>query len=152
MAQPRNQYPRLMSHFTPISALLGGVLIGIAASLLLLTDGRIAGISNIFAGVLRPVRGDVAWRLAFLCGLLAAGALGLYFAPEKIAVAPRSIALLAVAGLVVGVGTRLANGCTSGHGVCGVSRLSPRSLIATATFIATGVLTVTLMRVLSGGL
>jgi uncharacterized membrane protein YedE/YeeE len=140
-----------MVHFTPISALLGGVLIGIAASLLLLSDGRIAGISGIFGGIVRPVRGDFAWRLAFVLGLLAAGVVGLLVAPDKIGVAPRSLALLGVAGVVVGIGTRLSNGCTSGHGVCGVSRLSPRSLVATATFIATGVLTVTLLRMLGVG-
>jgi hypothetical protein len=139
-----------MSHFTPWSALLGGGLIGLAASILLLSIGRVAGVSGIAGGVLRPRRGDVLWRVWFVLGLLAAGALFARLSPESMTASPRSLVLVVIAGLLVGVGTRLGNGCTSGHGVCGISRLSPRSLIATVTFMSTGILMVTLVRILGG--
>lgn len=134
-----------------VEPLLGGVLIGLAASLLLWLNGRVVGVSGMLGGVLSPARGDVLWRVLALLGLMLAGVIGLMVAPERIGRSPRSLAILALAGLCVGIGTRLSNGCTSGHGVCGVSRLSPRSLIATATFIATGVLTVLAFRVIGGG-
>jgi len=124
------------------SALGGGILIGLAATLLLWTSGRIAGISGIVDGVLRPRAGDTQWRVAFLAGLvIAAGACILLFpgAPQPRTDFPR--AALVVAGLLVGFGTRLGNGCTSGHGVCGLGRLSPRSLAAVLTFIATAMAT-----------
>jgi uncharacterized protein len=131
-----------MQQFTPYSALLGGVLIGAAASLLLLANGRVAGISSILDGLLVFGRGDWTWRALFVSGLLLAGVGALLFAPERIGASPRSLPTLIIAGLLVGIGTKLASGCTSGHGVCGISRLSPRSLIATCTFIALGMLVV----------
>ena len=137
-----------MTDFTPWHSTLGGVLIGLAASLLLLGAGRVAGISGIFAGVFLPSgAGDRGWRIVFLVGLLGGALLGQWLAPGSIAPAPRSLPWLALSGLLVGSGTRLAGGCTSGHGVCGLSRGSVRSLVATLTFIATGMLTVTLLRV-----
>lgn len=129
-------------HFTPGASFGGGMLIGIAAAMLVLLNGRIAGISGIVGGLLRPLRGDILWRLAFVLGLFAApGAMGLVSALA----APRieaSFGMLALAGLLVGVGTSYGSGCTSGHGVCGISRLSPRSLVATAAFMLAGVATV----------
>jgi uncharacterized protein len=139
-----------MHDFTPWSALAGGALIGLAASLLLLGNGRIAGISGILSGLLVRQPGDVSWRGWFLGGLLLAGLVGQLIAPESIGLSPRSLALTAAAGLLVGVGTRIGNGCTSGHGVCGLSRLSLRSLAATATFIASGIAAVFVVRVLGG--
>jgi uncharacterized protein len=134
-----------------LEPLSGGLLIGIAAALLLWLNGRVVGVSGMLGGVLAPVRGDVSWRVLALLGLALAGAIGALVAPEQIGRSPRPLPVLALAGLCVGIGTRLSNGCTSGHGVCGVSRLSPRSLIATMTFVATGVLTVLALRVLGGG-
>jgi len=131
--------------------LAGGALIGSSAALLLWLNGRVVGISGMLGGMLAPVRGDVSWRALALLGLVLAGVIGMLVAPEQIGRSPRSLPVLALAGLFVGIGTRLSNGCTSGHGVCGVSRLSPRSLVATATFIATGVLTVLALRVLGAG-
>jgi uncharacterized protein len=139
-----------MHDFTPWSALFGGALIGLAASLLLLASGRIAGISGMIGGLLVRNRGDVSWRVLFLAGLVMAGVTALLVAPESIGSSPRGLLALALAGILVGVGTRLGNGCTSGHGVCGLSRLSSRSLVATVTFIATGAATVTLVRLLGG--
>ncbi|KQW94037.1 YeeE/YedE [Massilia sp. Root418] len=134
------------SQFTPYASLAGGVLIGLAAALLLLMNGRIAGISGIVGGLLRPVKGDVAWRLAFVLGLAAAPAAYALFAPMPAAQIDAGSGALVLAGLLVGVGTRYGAGCTSGHGVCGLSRLSPRSAAATATFMAAGFLTVYLLR------
>ncbi len=134
------------NHFTPWASLAGGVLIGIAAAMLVLLNGRVAGISGILGGVLVPRRADIAWRVAFVAGLLAAPWVYLLFAP---AVAPRidaGFGTLIVAGLLVGLGTRYGSGCTSGHGVCGLSRLSPRSLAATGTFMAAGFATVYVAR------
>jgi uncharacterized membrane protein YedE/YeeE len=129
-------------HFTPWTSLAGGILIGIAAGMLVLANGRIAGISGIVGGLLSPRRGDIAWRLAFVAGLLAAPLVMLVASP---ALSPRidaGFGTLVVAGLIVGAGTRYGGGCTSGHGVCGLSRLSPRSLVATLCFMAAGVATV----------
>ena len=140
-----------MHDFTPWSALAGGALIGLAASLLLVLRGRVAGISGIVAGLFLGPRGEVGWRALFVAGLLSAGALGSWLAPARIGSSPRSLLMLAVAGLLVGLGTRLGNGCTSGHGVCGLSRLSVRSLVATATFMATGILMTLLARAVGGG-
>ncbi|WP_224242807.1 YeeE/YedE family protein [Hyalangium gracile] len=130
--------------------LLGGALIGLSASLLLWANGRVAGISGIVGSVLAPIRGDVAWRLVFFGGLLTGGLLLVWLRPGAFG-APASlgssgIALLAAAGLLVGFGSRLGNGCTSGHGICGISRGSVRSIVATLTFMATGALTVFLAR------
>lgn len=137
--------------FTPWSALGGGVLIGIAAGMFVLLNGRIAGISGIVGGLLKPARGDVAWRVAFVGGLLGAP---LLYALVSALPAPRIDAgygTLVLAGLLVGIGTRLGSGCTSGHGVCGLSRLSPRSLAATAAFMAAGFVTVFVIRHLISG-
>ena len=141
-----------MEHFTPVSSLLGGALIGLAASILLLFNGRVAGISGILGGALNPAPGDTLWRLMFLLGLMGAGAVGALLRPAAFVACPvQSMSIIALAGFLVGYGTRLGNGCTSGHGVCGVSRLSPRSLLATATFLATGAITVFIAKHLLGG-
>ena len=132
-----------MSNFTPIASLVGGILIGLSASAMLLLDGKIAGISGIVAGVLRPMRGETAWKVCFVAGLFTGGLVLRLVLPGAFAFGiVRSWPVLVLAGLLVGFGTRLGNGCTSGHGVCGVSRLSARSIVATLTFIATGALTV----------
>jgi uncharacterized membrane protein YedE/YeeE len=128
-----------MADFTPIPALVGGALIGLAASILLIANGKVAGISGILAGLLG--RAELQWRGWFVGGLLLAGVLAL-FAPASIGSSPRSLPVLAVAGLLVGVGTRLGGGCTSGHGVCGISRLSARSIAATVVFVALGMFVV----------
>jgi uncharacterized protein len=135
-----------MSAFTPVAALTGGVLIGIAAAMLVLFNGRIAGISGILGGLLRPRKSDVNWRLAFLLGLLAAPAAYAWFATLPASRMETGNTLLIVAGLLVGVGTRYGAGCTSGHGVCGLSRLSWRSLAATLAFMAAGFATVFVTR------
>ncbi len=124
--------------FTPLSSLAGGLLIGLAAALLILWNGRIAGISGILGGLLRPRSGEIAWRVAFLAGLILAPVLyGAFFALPAVDIAA-SRATLVVAGFLVGIGSRYGAGCTSGHGVCGVSRLSPRSLVATLVFMLAG--------------
>jgi uncharacterized membrane protein YedE/YeeE len=134
------------SHFTLWTSLAGGVLIGIAAAMLILLNGRIAGISGIVGGLLRPRAGDVAWRAAFVGGMIAAPlAYAALVAVPSVTIAAGYPALI-VAGLLVGVGTRYAGGCTSGHGVCGISRLSPRSIFATLTFMAGGFLMAFLLR------
>ena len=133
-------------HFTPQAALAGGLLIGLAAAAFILLNGRIAGISGIIGGLLRAQRGDVGWRLAFLGGLLAAPLVyGLVSTLPAVTVDAGTGTLVA-AGLLVGVGTRYGAGCTSGHGVCGISRGSPRSLVATAAFMFAGFLTVYIVR------
>ena len=130
------------NHFTPWTSLAGGMLIGIAAAMLVLLNGRVAGISGIVGGLLAPRRGEIAWRIAFVAGLLAAPALWMVLAEIPAARIDAGFGTLVVAGLLVGVGTSYGSGCTSGHGVCGLSRLSPRSLAATAAFMAAGVATV----------
>lgn len=134
------------NNFTPWTALAGGALIGIASAIFVLFNGRIAGITGILGGLLRPKLRDIGWRLAFIIGLTAAPLLWLLFAPLPEIQIDASNTLLAVAGLIVGIGTRYGSGCTSGHGVCGISRLSPRSIIATLAFMATGILTVYMVR------
>jgi len=137
-------------HFTPLPALTGGLLIGLAAAAFLVCNGRIAGISGIVGGLLRPARGDRWWRLAFVAGLAGAPLAWRLLAPLP---APRIDAgtpLLLLAGLLVGVGTRYGSGCTSGHGVCGLSRGSPRSLAASALFMGAGFATVFILRHLIG--
>lgn len=141
-----------LEHFTPFSPLFGGMLIGLSASILLLANGRVAGISGILGGALSPVPGDALWRAMFLLGLIGTGTVLTWLRPESFQVGlHRSVPAVALAGLLVGYGTRLGNGCTSGHGVCGLSRTSPRSLFATLTFMATGAATVFLVQHLMGG-
>lgn len=132
--------------FTPLSALVGGLMIGLAAALLILLNGRIAGISGTVAGLLRPQRGETAWRVAFVAGLVLAPVVWGLFAALPAVRIDASYPMLVVAGLLVGIGTRYGSGCTSGHGVCGLSRLSPRSMAATALFMAAGFATVAAMR------
>lgn len=134
------------THFTPWASLSGGVLLGIAAALFVLLSGRVLGISGILGGLLTPRRGDVGWRVAFMAGLLAAPLAWRFFAPLPTARIEAGWPLLVIAGLLVGWGTRYGSGCTSGHGVCGLARLSPRSLMATAAFMATGFATVFVAR------
>jgi uncharacterized membrane protein YedE/YeeE len=134
-----------------VAGLLGGVLIGLAAALMLFANGRVAGISGIVGNLLRPAPGDVLWRAMFVLGLIGTGAIALRLAPGAFQAQARPLWLVGAAGLLVGFGTRLGSGCTSGHGVCGVSRFSPRSIAATATFTAAGAATVYVARHLLGG-
>jgi uncharacterized protein len=138
------------NHFTPWSALAGGGLIGISVALLILLNGRIAGITGIVGGLFKPVKGDVAWRIAFTFGLIIAPNIWLLFGKLPEITIDANYGLLVVAGLIVGFGARLGSGCTSGHGVCGISRLSPRSIVATLAFMGTGLLTVFIARHLLG--
>jgi uncharacterized membrane protein YedE/YeeE len=132
--------------FTPWAALLGGALIGLAAAMLVLLNGRIAGISGILGGLLLARSGEMGWRAAFLLGLIAAPLVYALFARLPPVQIEAGTGALLAAGLCVGLGTRFAGGCTSGHGVCGLARLSPRSLAATLTFMASGLITVFVMR------
>ena len=134
------------AHFTPWSSFAGGLLIGVAVAAFVLIHGRIAGISGILGGLLRPAGQDVGWRIAFVVGLLAAPALYALFARLPSATIEAGFPVMVIAGLLVGVGTRYGAGCTSGHGVCGISRLSPRSLIATLAFMTAGFATVFVIR------
>lgn len=136
--------------FTPWASLGGGALIGLAAALLILGGGRVAGISGIAGGLFRPGAGEWPWRAAFLAGLIAAPLVWGLFAALPVVRSDASTAMLIAAGLLVGVGTRYGSGCTSGHGVCGLSRLSPRSLVATLAFMGTGFVTVYLVRHVAG--
>ena len=141
-----------MAEFDPISALVGGALIGLASVLSMLLTGRIAGISGILGGCLTLVADGRAWRVAFIVGLvLAPVASGLLGYPLPTPVMPANWALIIVAGFLVGFGARLGGGCTSGHGVCGIARLSPRSIVATATFMGTAIIVVAVMRYVFGG-
>jgi uncharacterized membrane protein YedE/YeeE len=138
--------------FTPVLSTLGGALIGASASAMLLLEGRVAGISGIVGGLFTPKAGDIGWRLAFVAGLVLAGIGGMLLAPESLAVeVQRPPWMLVVAGLLVGVGTRLGNGCTSGHGVCGLSRMSPRSLASVVTFMGVGAAVAVVVGRLAGG-
>ena len=132
--------------FTPVAALVGGALIGLAAAMFVLFNGRIAGISGILGGLLRPTSGDVGWRLAFVAGLLIAPVVYALVAALPASRIDAGSTLMVIAGVLVGVGTRYGAGCTSGHGVCGLSRLSLRSLAATLVFMAAGFATVFVMR------
>ena len=132
--------------FTPWSSLIGGMLIGLAAALFVLLNGRIAGISGVLGGLLSPVQGDVLWRVAFVGGIIAAPLVYSIFQTLPQAQIDADYAALIAAGLLVGVGTRYGSGCTSGHGVCGLSRLSLRSLVATAIFMGAGFVTVYVVR------
>ena len=141
-----------MHDFTPIPALLGGALIGAAASLFLWSHGKVAGISGLYGGILRRGTSDRAVRVWFVAGLVLAGLAVRLVRPAAFASAwTPGLGLALLAGVVVGVGTQMGNGCTSGHGVCGISRFSTRSIVATLTFMATGVLTVFVVRHVLGG-
>ena len=137
--------------FTPATALAGGLLIGVAAAMLALLNGRIAGVSGILGGLLLPGATLAPWRLAFLAGMIGAPLAYTVFARLPGVSIDAGYPALVVAGLLVGLSTRYAAGCTSGHGVCGIARLSPRSLLATLTFMATGFMTVFVVRHLIGG-
>lgn len=134
------------TNFTPWAALAGGVLLGLASALFVLLNGRILGISGIVGGLLRPRSGDVGWRISFVLGMLAAPALYWQLAGPVPARIDAGWGMVVLAGLLVGAGTRYGSGCTSGHGVCGLSRMSPRSLVATLAFMGTGFATVFLIR------
>ncbi|MDP1678861.1 MAG: YeeE/YedE family protein [Candidatus Nitrotoga sp.] len=138
------------TNFTPWSSLAGGVLIGLATAMFLLLNGRIAGISGILGGLLRPIKGDVGWRVAFVAGLIFSPIAFSVAAPLPAVRIDANAASLIMAGLLVGIGTRYGSGCTSGHGVCGLSRLSPRSMVATALFMLAGFVTVFITRHLIG--
>lgn len=133
-------------HFTPWSALAGGALIGLAAAMFVLLNGRIAGISGVLGGLLNPTRGDIGWRIAFVAGLVGAPLAYRLFDALPVPQIDAGTSALVLAGLLVGVGTRYGAGCTSGHGVCGLSRLSPRSLVATLAFMGAGFATVFVVR------
>ena len=134
------------NYFTPWASLAGGILLGLASAMFILLNGRILGISGIVGGLLRPKSGDVSWRLSFVLGLLVAPLLYLLVAGPSSARIDAGWVTIVIAGLLVGVGTRYGSGCTSGHGVCGLSRLSPRSLVATLAFMGAGFVTVYLLR------
>lgn len=137
------------AHFTPFASLTGGIVLGVASAIFILVNGRILGISGILGGLLPPKVGDTSWRVAFLLGFVVAPALFHALVPTEFVTTPRIDAtdlMVVAAGLLVGIGTRYASGCTSGHGVCGLSRLSPRSLVATASFMGAGFATVYVMR------
>jgi uncharacterized membrane protein YedE/YeeE len=133
-------------NFTPWASLAGGIMIGLAAAMFLVFNGRIAGISGILGGLLEWPKGDISWRLAFLIGLVAAPLVFSLVAPLPAVQIDADTSTLIVAGLLVGVGTRYGSGCTSGHGVCGLSRFSPRSLVATVAFMLAGFATVFVVR------
>lgn len=126
------------ANFTPCQAIVGGILIGLAATIFILFNGRIAGISGILGGLLKPTKSEFGWRLAFLLGLILAPSVYLFYAPLPQISIDTSVPWLIAAGALVGFGARLGSGCTSGHGVCGLSRLSLRSLVATMTFMGAG--------------
>ncbi len=138
------------ANFTPWSSLAGGVVIGFATAMFLLLNGRIAGISGILGGLLQPIKGDIGWRVAFITGLIFSPIAFSIAAPLPEVQIDAGTASLIMAGLLVGIGTRYGSGCTSGHGVCGLSRLSPRSTVATALFILAGFVTVFITRHLIG--
>ena len=136
-------------HFTPWSSLMGGILLGIAAGALFLNSGRILGITGILEGLLTPKSDDSSWRLVFLLGMFASPLAAKFLLPAELLHAPRidaNWAMVIAAGLLVGYGTRWGAGCTSGHGICGLSRLSVRSLVATLSFMGTGFVTVFVVR------
>ncbi len=141
-----------MEYFTPVASLIGGILIGLSASAMLFFNGKITGISGIVAGLLSPTKSDVLWRAAFVTGLLTGGLILKLLSAQAFSIGVvRSGGAFVLAGVLIGFGARLGNGCTSGHGVCGVSRFSKRSIVATATFIATGAAAVYVVNHLLGG-
>ena len=133
-------------HFTPWASLAGGLILGLASAAFILLNGRVLGISGILGGLFKPAKGDMGWRLAFVAGLLVAPTVWALFAAPVVPRIEAGCPLLILAGLLVGWGTRYGSGCTSGHGVCGLSRLSPRSLVATASFMGAGFATVAIVR------
>ena len=135
-----------MTDFTPLASTLGGMLIGAACALLLVLTGRLAGVSGIVGGLVGGQASDRGWRISFLAGLLVGGVVLLAAWPGAIGASPAAWPMLVVAGLLVGFGARLGGGCTSGHGICGISRLSTPSIVATLVFMATGMLTVLVVR------
>jgi uncharacterized protein len=137
-----------MTAFTPVHGLVGGVLIGLAAALLLAANGRTAGVSGIVSGLLRREPRDTSWRALFLLGLVLSGIAAVAWNPDMLGPSPRNVGVLALAGLFVGFGARTSGGCTSGHGVVGIARGSKRSIVATVTFVAAGMITVTIFRLL----
>jgi uncharacterized protein len=140
-----------MHNFTPLSGLLGGALIGLSAAMLMMLSGRLAGVSGILGGALTS-SADRAWRVAFILGLIVAAIIApLLGAPQPARLASSNLVLFAAAGLLVGFGSRMGNGCTSGHGVCGLARLSMRSIVATLVFMGVAVITVALVRHGFGG-
>lgn len=136
----------MTTEFTPVAALAGGALIGLAATLLMLLNGRIAGISGILGGAFAAPRGDMVWRIAFIAGLVAASVVAQLAGYGLPAIDMPSWPVIVIAGLLTGFGTRMGSGCTSGHGVCGIARLSPRSIVATCLFMAAGFATVFVVR------
>jgi uncharacterized membrane protein YedE/YeeE len=141
-----------MENTTLLAPIAGGALIGVAAAGLMLLAGRIAGISGIFSGLLAPKPGEIGWRVSFVAGLVVGGALLFVAMPSLFATElPRSLPAVALGGLLVGFGARLGSGCTSGHGVCGIARRGPRSVVATITFISTGALSTFVVNHLLGG-
>lgn len=141
-----------MENFTPYTSLAGGILLGISASILMYLNGRVAGISGIVSGILNnPSAAEKAWRAAFIVGIIGGAAAYAYFFP--VVIAPRehvTTALLIVGGLIVGLGTAMGSGCTSGHGICGISRFSLRSITATMAFLITGIVTVYIVKLVMG--
>jgi len=140
----------LAPHVAPLPALAGGAIIGLAASALMLLIGQVAGISGMVTGVLRPIPGQWPWRAAFVLGLFAGGFVWFLIDPSVFGHIPRPLPVVAAAGLIVGYGVTMGGGCTSGHGVCGISRLSRRSIVATCTFMATGIVTAGIWRLIFG--
>jgi len=141
-----------MTEFTPVSALVGGFLLGAAALSLLFFNGRVTGISGIFGGFLGFKRGDTLWRSVFIAGLLVGGAMLTAFYPDALQFEMKhSASTVMLAGLLVGIGSRMGSGCTSGHGICGIGRVSPRSLVAVATFMATGIAAAVAVDLIFGG-
>ena len=141
----------MITEFTPFSSLFGGILIGLGAVILMAFNGRIAGMTAMLGGVLAPQKADNRWRLAFLAGAIAAPVIATLLGAEFSFAAPTTGIVLAIGGVIVGIGVTYGSGCTSGHGVCGLARLSPRSFVATATFMVTTFATVTLIRHGFGG-
>jgi uncharacterized membrane protein YedE/YeeE len=141
-----------MSNFTPLASLLGGALMGLSATALLMLNGRIAGVAGVLRGTLQPQKGDVAWRVLFLAGLFAGGCAFAVLRPESFGASPRPIAMVLASGLLVGLGVRISNGCTTGHGICGMSRFSKRSMVATMTFMAAAAAVTFLCQHVIGGL
>ena len=134
------------SHFTPLESLGGGLLIGLAAAAFMIVHGRIMGVSGILGGIVRPLKGDFLWRATFMLGLIAAPFIARLVGLLPEAQIEGSLVQLVIAGLLVGIGTALGSGCTSGHGVCGIARLSPRSIVATILFVGSGMVTVWAVR------